>query len=250
MNNSTNNNTEDIPDAILELLPWFVTGKLSIDDQLLFENALQTYPSLQQQLKREQQVIALVSADHTLLDKSLLAPPEVRLQSVFNTIDNPEPAIKSVIQDEPVVKRSLLERLKNTFDTLIPKVFLNPQYARIASVSVLAISIAVLASLITPTLTEKNVFIPASADVEQKSSQSSLATTEKTVLLIGFNGTAEELSNNAALKGKQINIVSPADKGGFFQVSFTGPMSADEVKQTVDALLAQEEIIWFAGEAF
>ena len=47
-----------------------------------------------------------------------------------------------------------------------------------------------------------------------------------------------------------MKIDSPTDKEGFFQINFKDSMSEDEVQQTLNALLAQEQVIWFAGEAF
>ncbi|MGK0272814.1 MAG: hypothetical protein ACI88H_003490, partial [Cocleimonas sp.] len=112
------------------------------------------------------------------------------------------------------------------------------------------LSVAVLASFIAPKHSDTSVFIPASAVTQPTDNQASLVNAKNTILLVGFKGTSAELSNNDALKGKQIKIESPPDKDGFFQISFKDSMSKDEIKQTLDALLAQKEIIWFAGEAF
>ncbi len=244
------NNVTNIPEEVLELIPWFVIGKLSVDAQAFFENALQSYPLLQKELKIEQQTIKLVSADNSLFYKSVIASPEERLKSVFNVIDNLEPPSKATSHSKSDVTGSIVERLKNAFDSLIPSLHIRSQYARIASVSVLALSIAVLSSFVAPPHTETSDFIPASAVTQPMGNQTSLADTSNTILLVGFNGTSLQLSNNDALKGKQIKIDSPADKDGFFQISFKDSMNADEVKQTIDALLAQEDTVWFAGEAF
>ncbi len=245
MNNNTQNITY-IPEEVLELIPWFAIGKLSVDAQAFFENALLSYPSLQKQVKLEKHVIGLVSADNSLLDKSVIAPTEERLKSVFNIIDSSELPSKVKSHNQSNVTSSLLEKLKNAFDSLIP----NPQHARFASVSVLVLSVAVLASFIAPKQSDTSVFIPASAVTQPTDNQASLVNAKNTILLVGFKGTSAELSDNDALKGKQIKIESPPDKDGFFQISFKGLMSKDEIKQTLDALLAQKEIIWFAGEAF
>ncbi|WP_299871788.1 hypothetical protein [uncultured Cocleimonas sp.] len=250
------NNTTNIPEEVLQLVPWFAIGKLSEEDKAFFENALLSYPSLQEQLNLEKQMIDLVSedsvllnyADGSLVDKSVIAAPEERLKAVFNVIDNLEPATKAQRQSDAT--GSLVERLKNAFDSLIPNLGIKPQYARFASVSVLALSVAVIASIVIPSKTETSDFTTASAVTQPIDNQEKLASTTKIVLLVGFNGTSEELSNNDVLKGKQIKIGSPADNNGFYKISFKDSMTADEVKQTIDALLAQKETIWFAGEAF
>ena len=38
------NTKNQIPEEVLELLPWFTTNKLSTEDQKIFEKALNTYP--------------------------------------------------------------------------------------------------------------------------------------------------------------------------------------------------------------
>ncbi len=246
MNNT--NNTSYIPKEALELIPWFAIGKLSEDAKDFFEKALLSHPSLQKLLQTEKQMIELVSADKSLLDRSVIAPKEERLKSVLNVIDNLETATKA--HSESNVRQSLFEKLKNTFFSLIPISDSKPQYAQFASVSALVLSIAILASIVNPSTIETSEFIPASAVTQATENQASLVSATKTILLVGFHGSPEELSNNDALKGKQMKIDSPTDKEGFFQISFQDSMSKDEVKQTLDALLKQKESVWFAGEAF
>ena len=243
MNNITHN-TALIPEAILELLPWFVLGKLSSDDQASYEKALKTYPSLQKQFELEQRMIALVSADNTLLDKSAIAPAEERLKSVFNVIDNLDTTVASN------AKLSIVAKLKNVFNSIIPSLGIKPQYARFAGVAALALSVAILSAIVIPSSTETSDYSLASADAPSLVNQTPVANAAKTILLVGFNGTEEELAQNDVLKGKQINIGSPEDNDGFFQISFNDSMSTDEVQQTMEALLAQKETVWFVGEAF
>lgn len=246
------NNTIKIPESFLELMPWFAIGKLPIDAQIKFEKAMKSYPLLQEQLKQEKQMIDLVSADKSLLDKSIIAPQEERLKTVFNIIDSPELSTKENSQTQVSVWNSIIKRLKNVFDSQTPtldslNLGFKPQYA---SAGVLVLSVAVLSSFIVPSQTERSVFIPASAVIQPSDNQASIVNATKTVLLVGFNGTQEELSSNGALKGKTSKVDSLPDKPGFFQVSFTDSMNSDEIKQMIDALLAQKEAIWFAGEAF
>ena len=171
--NNTTNNTTDIPVGVLELLSWFAIGKLPEGAQAVFEDALQSYPLLQKQLNLEQQMIELVSADISLLDQSVIGSQEQRLKSVFNVIDKLELPNKAISHSESVVTSSLAGRLKNAFDSLIPSLDLRSQYARIASVSVLVVSIAVLASLVAPSDTETSDFTPASAVTQPIDDQTS-----------------------------------------------------------------------------
>ena len=244
MNNNTNNSDGPIPEKVLELVPWYAIGKLSVDDQALFEQALVSYPSLREQLDIEQQMQAAVSADHSILNKSAIAPTEERLKSVLNMIDIEE-ASQSQVQNV-----SMLDKLKSMFDSIIPSANGVPQYARVASVGILVLSVAVMTAFVAPLFNDKSDFIPASAVTQSDINKPALTNSTKTTLIVGFDGTSVELGDNTVLKGKLSKVESVPDKDRMFQISFKETLSADEIKQTIDALLLQKEQIWFAGEAF
>jgi len=247
MNNA--HKTNNIPEEILELLPWYALGKLSVDDNAIFENATLRYPSLQKQITLEQQMIELVSADKTLLDMSVIASIEERLKSVLNVIENLKPPTNAKNNSESKLTNSFLENLKNAFSSLVPNLDFKPHYAGIAGVAALAVSVAIFSSFVTTSDTSTSDFDLASANDKSKANET-VTDTNKTVILVGFSGSADELSDNEVLKGKQIKITSPADKDGFFQISFQKSINADEIKQIIKTLLAQKETVWFAGEAF
>ena len=244
MNNNTNNSEGFIPEKVLELIPWYAIGKLSVDDQVFFEKALVSYPSLRKQIEIEQQMQQAVSADHSILDKSAIAPTEERLKSVLNMIDAEE------ARDNSKQSNSILDKFKSAFDVLMPSTNGMPQYARLASVGILVLSVAVLTAFVAPLFNDKSDFVPASAVTQSKANQPTLTNSTKTTLLVGFNGSSVELGDNTVLKGKVLKIESVPDKEGIFQISFKETMNNEQIKQTIDSLLAQKEIIWFAGEAF
>lgn len=246
MNNNTKNSKDNIPEKVLELIPWYAIGKLSIDDQTYFEKALAVYPSLQNYLNQEQQMLELVSADHSILNKSAIASTDERLKSVLNMIDLDDSQKNNT---EVAQKNSFLDNLKSVLDALIPNNNGVTQYARIASVSALVISVAVLSAFVAPLFTDKSTYIPASA-ITKSAENRSESQFKGTVLLVGFNGTSIALGDNVVLQGKLLKIESVPEKEGMFQISFKQKMNAVEIKQTIDTLLSQKELIWFAGEAF
>ena len=238
------NNSHDIPKAVLELLPWYAMGKLSEEDQTFFEKALSKYSLLKKQLEQESQLIELITSDKTLIDLGVNSSQEERLKSVMNMIDISESKEHTKIHNKASSISSLINKLKYTFHLLIPNQEGTSKYTRLASIGILVLSVGILTAVIAPVFTEKSDFIPASA----KSKISIEQTT--TSLLVGFNGTSIELTNNAALKDKLTNI-SPAPEGeGIYQIKFEKKLSLEVIKQTLDALQNQKELIWFAGEAF
>ena len=244
MNNNTKNSGGDIPEKVIELIPWYAIGKLSVDDQALFEEALVSYPSLQKELELEQQMQLAISADQSVLDKSAIASTEERLKSVLNMIDVEEAQVNSTAKD------SFLGKFTGLFDILIPSANGVPQYARIASLGVLVLSVAVLTAFVAPLFTDKSDFVPASAINQPSGNKTTLTNAAKTTLLVGFNGNSEQLGNNTVLKGKLMKIESVPDKKGMYQISFKQTMNAEQIKKTINDLLAQKELVWFAGEKF
>jgi len=200
--------------------------------------------AVMEQAEIEKQIQQAVSADHSILDRSAIAPTEERLKSVLNMIDL-EDSRESASQSS-----SILDKLKSALDVLIPSSNGVPQYARVASVGVLVLSVAVLAAFVAPLFNDKSDFVPASAETQPKTNEPALINSAKTTLLVGFNGSSIELGDNTVLKGKVVKIESVPDKEGIFQISFKDSMNKEEIKQMIDSLTSQKEIIWFAGEAF
>lgn len=247
MNKNTNNGNDSIPQEVLELIPWYVTDTLSVDEKAFFKEALASYPQLQQHIKMEEQLHQKVVVDPSVLDKSAIAPTEERLKSVLNMIDVEEAKTQTSTQN------SFADKLKSIVDMLIPNVNGTPQYARVASLGVLVLSVAVLTAFVAPLFTNSNKsdYIPASAVTTQtEEKKNAPVNSASTKLLIGFKGSSVELGNNSLLKGKLAKIESVPDKEGFYQISFKQHLSPAETQKMIDALLAQKDMIWFAGEEF
>jgi len=241
-------NTNKIPDDVLELLPWAAKGNLTADDQTIFDAALVTYPELKTLLNAEMEMITLVSADKSLLDKSSIAAPEQRVKSVLNMIDAIETEQKIDTKNNTNAKTSVFAGFKDKVLSLFVGQQGEFQFSRVASFGVLAIAVAVLVSVVSPTQLETSEFTPASAQILPDDDALSVGDSKNT-MLIGFEGSLSELSNNVVFKGKQLKIENPGKDGMFFQVHFPDSMSKEQVKQTLDALTEQEKV-WFAGEAF
>jgi len=250
MNNNTKNSDGAIPEKVLELIPWYAIGNLSVDDQVLFDEALVSYPSLLKLVEFEKQMIKSVATEPSLLEKSAIAPTEERLKSVLNMIDIEESKEQTEGQQSSGILNPVIDKLRELTDFLIPSKNGAPQYARAASLGVLVLSVAVLTAFVAPLFTDNSEFVPASAVNTTDVNKPATVKNTQTTLLVGFKGSSIDLGNNTVLKGKVLKIESVPEKEGIFQISFKQAMSSDEIKQMIDALLAQKETIWFAGEAY
>ena len=249
MNKNTDN--QEIPDEVLELLPWYATGSLSPADTNFFEQALSDYPSLRVRLEQEHEMIQIVSKDNSLLDLSLLEPQEERLKAVFNIIDaEPKPQKQDTLIN---TEESLFDKIKQGFNS-----FLGAdgdgfsQYARAGSVAVLVISLAVLTAFIAPLFNQSSDFLPASsgANTKENTTSENVSKNLTTILLVGFKGSSVDLGANKVLENKVAKIESIPTKEGMYQISFKNKLNEAETKEIIAALMAQKELVWFAGEEY
>lgn len=246
MKNKNKNNYSDIPQEILELLPWYAIGVLSENDRMSFDKALLEYSQLENALKQELQLIKTVSMHKSIFDVSIIASQDERIKSVFNVIDNPKLQIQeqhlNTSIDVQTTSISLKDKIKNVFNNLFPDS--ESQYA-LLSVGVLIFSVVVLTSFTTPHKTDVSDFNLASAKSEIIENKQA-----KTSLLVGFNGSSKELGNNHSLKNKFLKIETTPDVPGIYQVTFKETLSSEEIQTMLNELQKQEELIWFAGEEF
>jgi len=242
MNNEIKKN---IPDEVLELLPWYAIGNLSTEDQAYFNEALSVYPLLEELVKQELEIVGTISEDEALLDMSAIASQDERLKSVLNIIDAAE-----VEKDTQSTESGFLfDKVKGFFSSLIPNS--TSQYVPVAGIGILVVSVAVLTAFVAPIFTETSDFIPASAVTQDTHLDRVKATSVSTSeILVGFNGTASELKGNSTLKGKVLKIEAIADKKGFYKVVFKQAFNISEIKEMINDLTAQKDLIWFAGESF
>ncbi len=237
MNTDTKNN--EIPEKALELLPWFVTGKLSPEEYTYFTEELKNNSALESMVEEERNVFNLVTEDKSLIGLSTLAPPESRLENIFKQIDN-------LPADTPTASNTnLIDKFKNIISSWIPTSFSTTEYARFASVSLLVVSLAALMAFVAPLFTEKSEFTPATAKTANIINEQLT-----TVLLIGTSGSIDSLQSHPLLKGKLKKVESVPDKEGIYQISFNKKLSKTEVKDILSSLSANKELIWFAGEAY
>ena len=249
MNNNTKNSNSDIPEELVKLVSWYVIGKLSVDDQAIFDEALMRYPLLEELVAEEQRMMQIVSANESVLDKSAIANQDERLKSVLNMIDVAESQEHIRESSKITSSISIIDKLKNLIG-LNSTAEGVPQYARAASFAILVLSVGVLTAFVAPLFTDKSDFVPASASNQISPNQTTVASSSTTVLLVGFKGTSVELGGNQVLKGKLAKIESVPDKEGIYQISFKKMMSSAETQETIEALLAQKNLVWFAGEEF
>jgi len=241
MNIDIKNN--EIPERAIELLPWFVTGQLSSEDKAYFKEVLQGNSALESLVDEERNVFNLVAEDKSLIGLSKLQSPESRLENVFKQIDNT--SVETPLNNQVSENQSFADKLKSAISSWVPATFGVTEYARFASVALLVISLSVFMAFITPLFTEKNEFTPAAAK-----SANVISDQSTTVLLVGTNGSMDSLHSHPLLKGKLKKVESVPGKEGMYQISFNQKLSNAQIKEMLSTLSSNQELIWFAGEAY
>jgi hypothetical protein len=241
MNTNTKNN--HLPKKALELLPWFAIGVTSAEEQAYFQQALLKYPELQKLLDQELEIKRLVSEDKSLLDLSVLEPMDERLKSVLNQIDS----IAVNQTDNHQVNIGFAGIFKRALKSWIPADLGIWQYSGFASAAIL---VAVLMAFVAPLfnqgkITEQSKFTTASAVNPEVNEVAST-----TVLLVGFNGSPEDLRGFPAFKDKLEKIEAVPSKKGIYRVSLNKKLDKVKTKELIETLMAQKELVWFVGEDF
>jgi len=245
MNKNSKNIDKEIPEQVLELIPWYVMDSLSTDEKSFFESARKQYPQLDQHIKAEEELFSIISADQSLLSKSAIAPQSERLKAVFNVIDAEETS-SSTQKSE-----SSIDTIKSSFGSFVTNLFGSSNFGRAASTAALVVCLAALTAFVAPLFTDENKFTPASADdVTLTNLKAKKSSDTQTVLLIGYNGSSEELSKNTVLQTETVNIKKVPNREGVFQVNFEKHLSKEEIQQMIKDLQLQKELVWFAGESF
>lgn len=137
---------------VINLMPWYNLGKLSADEKSMVETALLEDPSLNDQLKLDQDVMARIIADPKLLDKSAFAPSTVRLDKVLAQIDASvvkEIASKAKSATKKETKSvSMFAGVKSFFESLLSGSSHSFTYAVFAALTV--VQLALLMFFVVP----------------------------------------------------------------------------------------------------
>ena len=241
MNIDTKNN--EIPERALELLPWFVTGQLSSEDNAYFKEVLHSNSVLESLVEEERNVFNLVIEDKSLMGLSTLASPESRLENVFKQIDNISVETPSSISTNE--NQSFVDKIKSDISAWVPATFGVTEYARFASVALLVISLSVMMAFVAPLFTADSEFTPAAAKSAEVVNDKST-----TILLVGTNGSMDSLQSLPLLKGKLKKVESVPGKEGMYQISFNQKLNNAQIKEVLSSLSSNKDLIWFAGEAY
>ena len=234
MNNKLNN---DEFEELAKLLPWYVTGLLSVEDHQRVKNYLEHSSALRALLSTEEKLIELVRKDETVLDQSLEGVTEHRLERVLDVI-NQEQAIKEGELAESHSKRGLLSSLKAWFTFGGGSKF---QYAAFASLSLGFL--ALLVAFVSPLLTQTQ-YTPASVHNEP------VEGSKNTVILVGLSAERNDEKLKEVIAGMNAEIHKVPNKDGMYRIRFSKKLSPSKTQELINKLSNHKDLFWFTGEAY
>ena len=232
MNNETK--IKMTKDKALELLPWYNINSLSQIETDQISSLLLSSSSIASANKAEDEMRSLVKNDPSLLNYSLLDSVESRLENVFDIIDQES-------RSEPLAHSqfSLNKWLKSFLSIDGSKV----QYAAFTAIS--TISVALMFAFVTPLLTEKNVYYPATIETAANKK------TEKvTTLLVGLSTERNDPKLLKVLNEMQANISPIPGKDGMYRIKYTKILEKSETKRLLNELSKHKDLFWFSGEDY
>ena len=234
---------------VINLLPWYHLGKLTDEEKLLVEEALETDPSLKKESLSEQQIMQSVKADKTLLDGSIFNTPTSRLDGVLAKLDLLEqPTTETNQQNTPEAKKpSLLIQFKKYFDNLLSGNSQNFTYAVFAALTVVQLSLLVLFISPSDNISEGKGAIYETASFMPSDLPPTTTAVAPMVLLIGMesNFKAEGFSE---ILGSNVDVEILPDSSGYYRINLSKKLSPQEIEDLKHELSKKHGKIWFIGE--
>jgi len=223
-----------IPEKALKLLPWYATGWLSPEERSYLKKVMAEFPELQELLKAEHEIIHLIKENPSILDQSLLAPVETRLEHVLKKLE----AQPNTQQAQGFFETGLQKLTKFFAFEDISKI----QYAAIATVSAVSL-VALLFAFISPLMKQSNVFYPAALEATSKKHQN-------TVLLVGLNTNPDNPTLLNLLKESGAILNAVPDKDSMYRISLPKKLNPKQTENLIKKLSAHKDLFWFTGEAY
>jgi len=218
---------EPSQDDIEQLLPWYVTGKLELNEKKLVESYLEVHPAMRSQL-------ALIEAEQAgaTLNNEAIAPPSAdQLAKLMANIEASELRASPLAAIASYVQRAL--------DWLADRSALVP----LATVA--AVALLVQAGIIADWSLQ-----PAAKPTYQTASVHPAATETGSFALAGFvpAATVEQIEHTLSPLG--VVIVDGPKAGGIYRLRLADkPLSDQDREIVVNALKAQSGVVRFVAPA-
>lgn len=233
------------------LLPWYLTNKLSEEEQMLVNRALEVSSELRQEFLQEEKMMRLVRGNTSLLDLSAVDTTEQRLDKMLARIDREEDqkadeaSLMPLEQVEPNKQKQKKEQRPHVpwYKKLFNHDWLVPANAVFASLLVVQLGFIGLYSVRNQSQTSYEL---ASIEDETKA-------TDRALFLIEFNPNAQHKEVCEFLNQWNARIVQGPNMANLFTIEMMVASNVDKVSVADKIMLKHQDedsLVRFAGPQY
>lgn len=214
-------------DEIAALLPWYVSGKISVSDKARIEAYAAAHPEVRGHI-----ALAREEADAVFADNQAIIPPRASLDTLHAAISaDPRARLHAV-------KASFFDRVGEFLGGLAPRQL---AYAGVAAALAIFIQAASIGSLLTAR---------APGDGYETAAGPKDAAAVGTFALVAFQPAAPTGSLSAFLANSKITIVEGPKAGGVYRIRLSDKiLAAADTEAAIAKLKARADLVAFASAA-
>ncbi|MCK5726102.1 MAG: hypothetical protein KAH22_04665 [Thiotrichaceae bacterium] len=218
------------------LLPWYITGKLSLDEVKKVESCLATSTSLRQELASEQKLSTMIRTDPDVLDLMAITTEDQRLAALLGKIN------KSSQQE---ISHNVKTRSDFSFYQVlegIGKLFLPPSFswASTAIAVFLLVQIVIFSSILADRTGGQYKLVTAPIE-------NAIILEKDVQLIIQFHPEASPLDIQRILKNSHVKIFENPDGGTNYNLVLNKKQTKESWNKIMN-LLSNNPSILFVGE--
>lgn len=221
------------------LLPWYVNGNISYDDEKLVESELAKSSAFRKEFELQRSIAKRVKNDKDVLNISVISTQEQRLQKVMGRIRN-----SSLSEESSSGSRAFLKKLQENLSRFSPD--FSRQWVYPAFAFLILVQLGVLMVLVKPELlgtkTPSNFFYQAGEEAVKPS--------VGTELIIEFTPQAKKSEILALLANIDAEITYHPEGSSSYRVVLNDVRDDGHLNEILRTLQEQRQLILFADRSF
>ena len=228
------------------LLPWYITGQLSVSEREEVESILDQSPALQRELEQQKNIARMVNDDPNVLDIVAIRTQEQRLGNLLERIDaSQSKQVKPSTQ--PMLgwvhwPMRIITRYWSRLDGLLQS--LSPHWTRIAFSLFVVTQVAILAAVL-----KEDDSASSSTSVEYKSASDSKyhASLDKSVLIFQFARGVKQTDIDKLFEEIDAEIVGHPEGSESYTVALSGSRNNQQIDDLIQRLEKDRKMILLVG---
>lgn len=222
------------------LLPWYVNGNISYDDEKLVESELAKSSGLRKEFELQRSIAKRVKQDTDILDIGVISTQEQRLTQMMGRIRNDALSEESARN----TGASFFKCFPKVLSSLAPvfsRQWVYPTFAFLILVQ-LGVLIYIVKPDVLSTYTSPNMFEQAAKD--------DIAPSQRAEVLIEFTPQAKQSEIEALLAKVNAEIVYHPEGSYSYRVVLNGVTDEDHVNQILSNLQSHRQLVLFADRGY